>query len=321
MTMLKADSVSRSFISRRGILDILLRRPPVALKAVRGVDLEVSRGETLGIVGESGCGKSTLARMMVGLHPCTEGQVLLDGTPMAGPDPTGRIQMVFQDPYSSLNPRMTIGALLSEAIAHYRPEVTRKARADEVADTLKKVGLPADVAEKYPHALSGGQRQRASIARALCPKPEILIADEPVSALDASVQANIINLFEQLKQDEGITVVFISHDMQVIAHLCDRVAVMYLGEIVELQDTEPLFDAPLHPYTKGLIAAVPQINRTRRERIAMDGEMPDPFNLPEGCRFAGRCPLAEEKCARRQSLRSVQCALVRCWKAPTDEQA
>lgn len=318
MSVLEARSVSRSFVSRRGLLDLVMRRRPLALKAVRGVDLSVQRGETLGIVGESGCGKSTLARLMVGLHPCTEGKVMLDGAPMQGPDPEGRIQMVFQDPYSSLNPRMTIGALLSEVIARYRTHMSRADRASEVAEVLQKVGLPVDVAEKYPYALSGGQRQRVSIARALCPRPEILVADEPVSALDASVQANIINLFEQLKRDEGITILFISHDMQVIAHLCDRVAVMYLGEIVELQDTAPLFDAPLHPYTKGLIAAVPRIDKKHRERMPMDGEMPDPFNLPEGCRFAGRCPLAEEKCGEPQALRPVWDGLVRCWKAPIE---
>lgn len=318
MSMLEAKSVSRNFVARPSILDMLLRRPPVTLRAVRSVDLAVEQGETLGIVGESGCGKSTLARMLVGLHPCSEGQVLLDNMPMEGPDPAGRIQMVFQDPYSSLNPRMTIGALLSEAIAHYRPDVVRSQRAGEVVQILKKVGLPGDVAEKYPFALSGGQRQRASIARALCPKPEILIADEPVSALDASVQANIINLFQQLKRDEGITVVFISHDMQVIAHLCDRVAVMYLGEVVELQTTELLFNEPMHPYTKGLIAAVPRIDQEPRQRVAMDGEMPDPFNLPQGCQFAGRCPFAETKCTQPQALRAVCGGLVRCWKAPLE---
>ena len=318
MSILEARSVSRSFVSRRGLLDLVMRRPPLALKAVRGVDLSVQRGETLGIVGESGCGKSTLARLMVGLYPCTEGDVALKGASMQGPDPEGRIQMVFQDPYSSLNPRMTIGALLSEAITRYRPKTTRADCAREVAAGLQKVGLPADVAEKYPYALSGGQRQRASIARALCPRPEILVADEPVSALDASVQANIINLFEQLKKNDGITIVFISHDMQVIAHLCDRVAVMYLGEVVELQETASLFEAPLHPYTKGLIAAVPRIDRTQRERMPMDGEMPDPFNLPDGCRFAGRCPLAEEKCDQPQVLRAVRGGMVRCWKAPIE---
>ncbi|MEY8839011.1 ABC transporter ATP-binding protein [Cribrihabitans sp. XS_ASV171] len=318
MSILEARSVSRSFVKRRGVLDFLLRRPPETLKAVSGVDLIVERGETLGIVGESGCGKSTLARMIVGLHRCSEGEIRLAGAPISGPDPRGRIQMVFQDPYSSLNPRITVGAQLSEVIGHFRRDLPHADHSAEVKELLRKVGLPADVASKYPFALSGGQRQRVSIARALCARPEILVADEPVSALDASVQANIINLFEQLKRDEGITIVFISHDMQVVAHLCDRVAVMYMGQIVEEQRVESLFDAPLHPYTKGLIDAVPRIAGPRRERIAMDGEMPDPFDLPQGCRFAGRCPHVEANCADPQPLHHLENGLVRCWKAPLD---
>lgn len=316
MSLLAVDDVSRSFPQRRSLLDVAFRRPLQALQAVCGVDLTLAPGETLGIVGESGCGKSTLARMIVGLQPLDSGSIRLKGKPLNGPDRAGRLQMIFQDPYSSLNPRMTIGALLSEALARYRPALSRVQRREEVLSLLDRVGLAPALADSYPGALSGGQRQRVSIARALCPQPEVLIADEPVSALDASVQAQIINLFQKLKEEEGIAILFISHDMQVVAHLCDRVAVMYLGEVVEMQSTAALFENPLHPYTQGLIAAVPRVGGAQRERAAIQGEMPDPYDVPEGCRFAGRCPLAEQACAKPQALRQLSPgAEVRCWKS------
>ncbi|MCQ8782876.1 ABC transporter ATP-binding protein [Mangrovibrevibacter kandeliae] len=318
MTLLEFRDVSRHFPARRSLADAVLRRPPAVLRAVHHVDLSVDRGETLGIVGESGCGKSTLARLAVGLQAADEGAVLFDGTPMQGPDPAGRIQMVFQDPYSSLNPRMTIGALLEEVVAHYHRDLSAAERRAEAGEALRRVGLPAETADKYPHALSGGQRQRVSIARALCPRPQILVADEPVSALDASVQAQIINLLQRLSADTGITILFISHDMQVIRHLCDRVAVMYLGEVVELAPVDRLFDQPQHPYTAGLMEAVPDIARRRGEpRVALGGEMPDPYAVIDGCRFASRCRFAEPRCETPQLLTDAAGGgLVRCWKAP-----
>ncbi|WP_295809766.1 ABC transporter ATP-binding protein [uncultured Nitratireductor sp.] len=297
-----------------------MRRPAPALQAVRNVSLALREGETLGIVGESGCGKSTLARLAVGLQTPDEGSVAFGGKLMTGPDPDGRVQMVFQDPYSSLNPRMTIGAQLDEVVARYRPDVGRRERTAESRRLLDQVGMPPDAALKYPHALSGGQRQRVSIARALCPQPQVLVADEPVSALDASVQAQIINLFQRLSAERGIAIIFISHDMQVIRHLCDRVAVMYLGEVVELQAKAELFERPLHPYTRGLIDAVPDVTRRgRRSRKALSGEIPDPFSTIEGCRFSGRCPMAEAACSRQQTLRVIDGGgAVRCWKATPD---
>ena len=316
MPQLEFRQVERRFPVKRDLGDLLARRDRVWLHAVRGVDLAVRRGEILGIVGESGCGKSTLARIGVGLQPADGGAVLFDGHPLDGPDRAGRLQMVFQDPYSSLNPRMTIGAQLAEVVAHYQPQLSRADRAARVQEILAEVGLVPETALKFPHALSGGQRQRVSIARALCPGPEILVADEPVSALDASVQAQIINLLKRLNRDKGLTIVFISHDMDVVRYLCDRVAVMYLGEIVELQDSAALFAAPAHPYTRALIAAVPDVRRPQPLAEPISGEIPDPFALLPGCRFAPRCPLAEPACQAPQPMRALgPSGLVRCWKA------
>jgi oligopeptide/dipeptide ABC transporter ATP-binding protein len=317
MALLELHEVSRHFTLPRSILDMVTGQPAAVLQAVRDVSLSVAAGETLGIVGESGCGKSTLARVVAGLQPPDSGRVVFDGDVIDGPDRSGRIQMVFQDPYSSLNPRMTVGDLLDEVVARYRTDLSRKERRQEVVDTLRRVGLLPDMAEKYPHALSGGQRQRVSIARALCPEPRILVADEPVSALDASVQAQVINLFQRLSVEQCITIIFISHDMQVIRHLCSRVAVMYLGEVVELQATEDLFARPMHPYTRGLIDAVPDVKRRGKgDRRPVAGEMPDPFLQIDGCRFAGRCPDVESRCAERQDLRTLTDNIsVRCWKA------
>ncbi len=316
MPQLEFRRVERRFPVKRDLMDVLARRQRVWLHAVRDVDLSVRPGEILGIVGESGCGKSTLARIGVGLQPADGGAVVFDGQPLEGPDRAGRLQMVFQDPYSSLNPRMTIGAQLAEVVAHYQPQLSRAARAARVQEILAEVGLVPETALKFPHALSGGQRQRVSIARALCPGPEILVADEPVSALDASVQAQIINLLKRLNRDKGLTIVFISHDMNVVRYLCDRVAVMYLGEIVELQDSVPLFAAPAHPYTRALIAAVPDVRRSQPMAEPISGEIPDPFAVLPGCRFAPRCPLAETACREPQPMLPLgQSGLVRCWKA------
>ncbi|RJE89352.1 ABC transporter ATP-binding protein [Paracoccus onubensis] len=320
MAQLDFQRVERRFPVKRGLLDMVARRDRVYLHAVRGVDLRVSPGDILGIVGESGCGKSTLARIGVGLQQSDGGQVIFDGRPLAGPDPAGRLQMVFQDPYSSLNPRITIGAQLEEVVAHYFPKLPRAKRAARVSEILAEVSLDPETALKFPHALSGGQRQRVSIARALCPAPEILVADEPVSALDASVQAQIINLLKRLNREKGLTIIFISHDMNVVCYLCDRVAVMYLGEIVELQNSQDLFGDPRHPYTRALIAAVPDVRRAQSLAEPITGEIPDPFAVPRGCRFATRCPLAETACQNPQEMLPLGGAGgVRCWKAvPSD---
>lgn len=321
MSLLEFKKVERRFPLKRSLVDVLANRDQVYLHAVRGVDLSVQQGEILGIVGESGCGKSTLARIGVGLQPSNGGRVVFDGKPLDGPDRAGRLQMVFQDPYSSLNPRMTIGAQLEEVVAHYRPNLSRADRRSEVRRVLDDVSLVSETALKFPHALSGGQRQRVSIARALCASPQVLVADEPVSALDASVQAQIINLLKAINREKELTIIFISHDMNVVRYFCDRVAVMYLGEIVELQESTRLFGAPLHPYTQALIASVPDVRRPQSLRQPIAGEIPDPFAVLPGCRFVPRCPLAEAACRSPQPELPLDTGgFVRCWKvacAPT----
>jgi peptide/nickel transport system ATP-binding protein len=277
----------------------LRRQPPDVVQAVAGVDLEVARGEVLGLVGESGCGKSTLGRCIVGLYRPTAGEVLWEGQPLHADRDRAqrrRMQMVFQDPYSSLNPRMTVRQTLSEVLRVHR--MVPRERVDErCRELMDLVGLGARSLDAHPRQFSGGQRQRVSVARALALEPELLVADEPVSALDVSVQATVLNLLDDLRTQLGLTMLFIAHNMAVVRHVCDRVSVMYLGRIVEKAPTAELFANPRHPYTQGLLKAVPRLVPGRASQApAMVGDPPSPIDPPKGCRFHPRCPLAQQVC-------------------------
>jgi oligopeptide transport system ATP-binding protein len=299
--LLELDDVSTHFPVREGIL---IERQVGVVKAVEGVSLSVQPGEVLGLVGESGCGKSTLARTILQAAPITRGRVIFEGRELnrlSRSELRGarkRIQMIFQDPYASLNPRMTIQDALAEPLIVHRI-VPRSEISRRVASLMERVGLAARFARKYPHEFSGGQRQRIAIARALALEPRLIIADEPVSALDVSVQAQILNLIGQLCREEGLTLVLISHDLSVVHHLSDRIAVMYLGRIVELGSADQVYRTPAHPYTRALISAIPKPTpREKRDRreILLRGDPPSPMNPPQGCAFHPRCPYAEAKC-------------------------
>jgi oligopeptide/dipeptide ABC transporter ATP-binding protein len=297
--ILTARGVAVSFDAERSSLE-RLRRQQRILRAVDGIDLDVHRGEALAIVGESGSGKSTFAKAITGLLPLAGGKLEFEGRAMTGRrnrSDTRRIQMVFQDPYSSLNPRLTVRQMLKELLKVHKVVPDRQLET-EAGELLVRVGLTREALDAYPRQFSGGQRQRVAIARALALRPEVLVADEPVSALDVSVQATILNLLEQLRADMGLTLIFVAHNLAVVHHLCDRVAVMYLGRIVEVGPTSALFRNPGHPYTRGLLDAIPRLTSTRAGKPpAVEGDPPSPLAIPSGCRFRTRCPRAEGICA------------------------
>ncbi|HSI02023.1 MAG TPA: ABC transporter ATP-binding protein [Reyranella sp.] len=286
------------------------------VKAVDGVDFDIKRGETLGLVGESGCGKTTTGRCILRLEKPTRGQILYDGediSRMPMRELVGlrrRMQVIFQDPYSSLNPRMKVGDIIAEPIRVHGLEPDQKRRRDKVRELLSVCGLDPKFADRYPHEMSGGQRQRVGIARALAMDPEFIVCDEAVSALDVSIQAQVVNLLEDLREKFHLTYLFIAHDLSVVRHLCQRVAVMYLGRIVEMADSDELFDNPMHPYTQALLSAVPipdpRVEAARQFRPPK-GEVPSPINPPSGCVFHPRCPMAVDGCsAARPELRELR---------------
>ena len=306
--LVEVKDLTKHFPITRGIV---FQKQIGAVKAVDGVSFEVKRGETLGIVGETGCGKSTTARLLVRLIDPTSGTILFEGQDIAAAKKGDlkalhrEVQMVFQDPYSSLNPRKTVGSIIAEPFAIHGLLKGSGERRKRVQELMDRVGLNPEHYNRFPHEFSGGQRQRIGVARAIALEPKLLVADEPVSALDVSIQAQVLNLMRGLQRDMGLTLVFIAHDLSVVRHMCDRVAVMYLGKIVEIADSDVLYSFPRHPYTGALLAAVPVASPTggkRRQRALLTGDVPSPANPPQACRFHTRCPKAQELCSQDEPL-------------------
>ncbi len=301
--LLEVNNLKMYFpVSSRGIIP----KHVADVKAVDDISFFVRRGETLGVVGESGCGKTTVGRSIMQVYKVTAGEVVFEGIDLTKLSPgrmrrmRRRLQMIFQDPYSSLNPRMTAGSIIGEPIRIHNMTGGRGEYVDQVEELLRVVGLNPYMRDRYPHEFSGGQRQRIGIARALAVRPSLIICDEPVSALDVSIQAQVINLLEELQEQFDLTYIFIAHDLSVVRHISDRVAVMYLGKIVEIATREELYENPLHPYTRALLSAVPipdPIVERERERIVLTGDVPSPIRPPSGCRFHTRCPIAIDVCS------------------------
>ncbi len=295
-TLLEVKDLARFFNIGSGL----------TLEAVNGVSFDIRKGETFGLVGESGCGKSTLGRTVIGLYPPTKGKVIFDGMEVAGKktheqkmELSRRMQMIFQDPYTSLNPRMKVMDIIAEGIDNHGMAASHTERNKMVLDLLHSVGLDEEHANRYPHEFSGGQRQRVGIARALSVNPDFVVADEPISALDVSIQAQVVNLMKHLQETRNLTYLFIAHDLSMVKYISDRIGVMYLGNLVELADSEELFKNPLHPYTEALLSAIPlpdpKVERTR-SRIVLEGNVKSPVNLPKNCHFCTRCPRKQAIC-------------------------
>lgn len=305
--LLTLQHISKKFEKKQDLAIKIAKRLGAKIKsqtvhAVDDVSLSIAPGEVVGLVGESGCGKSTLGRVAAGIHPASSGQLLWKSQPIRpASEALLKIQMVFQDPMSSLNPRHRIDRIISEAPLFHK-QIKPKDASDFVANLLEKVGLDPDFRVRYPHQFSGGQRQRIAIARALAVSPDIVVADEAVSALDVSVQAQVLNLFMDLRQELGLAYLFISHDLGVVEHIADRVFIMYLGRVVESASTESIFAQPMHPYAQALLAEVPSLKTGKRRFQPISGEIPSPINPPSGCHFHPRCPLADETCRTQQPV-------------------
>ena len=302
--LVRATDLAKTFdVSAPWLNRVIERQPRLLLHAVDGVSFDIQRGQTLALVGESGCGKSTVARLLVGLYAPTRGNFQFDGQDAHAVFKTAdgnklrrRIQMIFQDPYASLNPRWRVDDIIAEPLREHAIVTSPEALRNRVDELLHSVGLSPQDRIKYPHQFSGGQRQRISIARALATSPEFLVCDEPTSALDVSVQAQVLNIMKDLQREQGLTYLFISHNLAVVRHVSDQVGVMYLGRLVELASKHDLFDRPRHPYTRMLLDAIPKMRDTGRARTPVSGEVPNPLNPPAGCAFNPRCPHANERC-------------------------
>ncbi len=301
--LLEVKNLKKYFPVKAGIF----KKTVAHVKAVDDISFTVKEGETLGLVGESGCGKSTTGRTILRLLEATAGEVIFEGKSVMDLDKKAMrairrdMQIIFQDPYASLNPRMTVADIVGEPLDIHKLAKNKKERNEKVREILENVGLGAEYMHRYPHEFSGGQRQRIGVARALAVDPKLIIADEPVSALDVSVQAQVVNLLQDLQKEFGLTYLFIAHDLSVVKHISDRVAVMYLGKIVELTDKKELFKNPIHPYTQSLLSAIPEADpKKKKDRIILEGDVPSPVDPPSGCRFHPRCPKAFEPCSVKE---------------------